>query len=80
MVRLLVAVALVSTFFAGYVIGRLQPQAGPDPTTQSRLEQQVATLQARLRAREDLAASRGAAGTASTMPSAAGTIGCRSHP
>ena len=66
MVRLLVAVALVTTFFAGWVIGGLRRPAGPDPALVSQLEQQVATLQARLRVREDLAARATAQGTASS--------------
>ena len=73
MLRLLVAVALVTTFFAGWVIGGLRRPAGPDPAHVSRLEQQVATLQARLRAREDVAArGTAASGTASPGTSSGG--------
>jgi hypothetical protein len=80
MVRLLVAVALVSTFFAGWVVGNLGRAPSPDPARVSRLEQQVATLQARLRAREDLAArpaispgsSAGVVRSAATSPATGG--------
>ena len=58
---LLVLLALGSMFFVGWVVGGGGRPASPvsrDTETVSRLEQQVATLQARLRAREDLGATR----------------------
>ena len=69
MVRLLVAVALVMTFFAGWVIGGLRGPTGADPAVVSRLEQQIATLQARLRVRDDLA-TRGTASPPTPSPGA----------
>ena len=74
MVRLLVAVALFTTFFAGWMIGGLRRPAEPDPALVGRLEQQIATLQSRLRVREDLTARGTAApGTASPGTSSSGT-------
>lgn len=58
--RLLIVVALVGAFIAGWVVGggaRTAPP-GPDPQMVVRLRQQVESLQARLRARDDLAAAR----------------------
>jgi hypothetical protein len=67
MVRLLVALALVVTFFAGWVIGGQRRPSGADPAVVSRLEQQIATLQARLRVRDDLA-TRGTASPTNLAP------------
>jgi hypothetical protein len=58
--RLLVPLALGSMFFVGWVVGggaRPAPPSSRDAEVVARLEQQVTTLQARLRAREDLAAA-----------------------
>jgi hypothetical protein len=78
--RLLWPLALVIAFLVGLAVGgvgRKDPAAGQDTESQEmigRLQQQVATLQARLRAREDLAASRQASGSADRFgpPPAAG--------
>lgn len=62
--RLLWPVALIVTFFIGLAVAgvaRKGPSVAQDPDQQdtvARLQQQVDTLQARLRAREDLAATR----------------------
>ncbi|MBI2158420.1 MAG: HEAT repeat domain-containing protein [Candidatus Rokubacteria bacterium] len=67
--RLLWPLALVVTFAIGWAAGGLArkgPSAAPDvdqPKTVSRLEQQVTTLQARLRAREGSAPAGAPAGT-----------------
>ncbi len=62
--RLLWPLALIVMFFVGWAVAgvaRKAPSVAQDPGQQetvSRLQQQVETLQARLRARENLAASR----------------------
>lgn len=76
--RLFWPCALAVTFFIGWAAGGV-PRKGPpaggegDQDTVSRLRQQVSTLQARLRARDDLAAARQSGATAEAgAPSRAG--------
>jgi len=68
MTRLLVPLALVIAFTIGWAASSLtRPAASPDV---ERLQRQVTTLQARLQARESLAAGRpSGAGTAAAAPS-----------
>jgi len=69
--RLLLPLGLGSMFFVGWVVGggsRPAPPAAPDGEAVSRLEQQVGALQARLRAREDLAATRHASPASRVEP------------
>lgn len=69
--RLLWPVALIVTFLVGWAVGGVArnpsgtvPAADNERETVSRLQQQIETLQARLRARDDLVASRQSGATA----------------
>jgi hypothetical protein len=69
MARLLWPLALVVTFFVGWGVGGVGRKpaglpAADQQETVTRLQQQIETLQARLRAREDLAAARQSRSTA----------------
>ena len=67
--RVALLIVLVVTFFVGWAVGGVGRQAGsPTPAsdqqaTVTRLQQQVETLQARLRAREESAAARASLST-----------------
>src|SRR6185369_13665197 len=76
--RLTWTVVLLVTFFAGWAIasvGRKVPSGSPTTDQQAtitRLQQQVETLQARIRAREDLVSSRASRDTASRFATTPG--------